>query len=935
MKNTKRFMALLLTLVLVFGSMSSAFAAEVNEDVVGTEFEAVVGKLSAVGVMEGFPDGTFRPEEEITRAQFAAIAIRALGLGDAAEVSVANTVFSDVNFSHWAAGYINLAVDRGVIKGYPDGTFRPEAKLSNAEAITILVRLVGMGPVIDKQGTWPANYVSAANNEGILKGVNVASTTNSTRGIAAKMLANTLEVQKWGATGYDNDGSVTYGKLWDDELKLTLLNDNLEIVELEDVMFYGVDDDEVDLGGTDYDYVGVELDDEWLFLNTVDAWINADDEVVYVTKTSTQIFDAIEVNLDDDELTAIDADKDYDFFLDKDDDADVVVYINGDKEKLNDLADKYDYAKVVLDEKNDVIAINAYDWEDFLVVEDVDDTEVLAFGDDMDFEDYVVVKEGKAIELSDLDEGDILFYNTDAEYAEVYNNVAATGLVTDVFNSSFEVDGDEFDYDNASFDKGFAQYVDEDENIADFDSDAAEQMEDAEDEVSVFVDRHGNAVYVVGELGIVPTSTVVGVLYENAVGYKDVRDRELLEIKVVNEKDTKATYDFRISDLDTMTLNFDEKEIDTIATSVETGNFYDRITVTEEDNTTTNFDLSTVALKGDLVELTFDEDGDLIGLGFFTSVQKNDFDANDEVSAGDTYITSKRVGSSVPVFFTEGSWDDGDVEVELYGEIDEDIDLIEGTVYFDGRNAKYVVITDSTYDGTTSSYGVITDVSYEAGSSTVVTRFKALVDGEETSFRMDENAANAIITEGSAVEIKTYDANGKVASVNNTLATGWEGIDSVSASRDKEITVVSSGTYELVSDGYIYDVTKADDIETMTWNELRELENTANVEVNIFEDENGAGYAKFILVDTSGAPSTPGSVESDGTIRIAYDHGTDTTIRLTVDGNAVSYTVDPSNVVLLDADGNVLGNQVLSAGTAVDFVVIKGTDEIDVIQLAQ
>ncbi len=234
-------MALLLTLVLVFGSMSSAFAA-VNEDVVDTDYEVAVTKLNAVGIMEGYPDGTFRPEGQITRAEFAKIAVLALGLNDAAEVSKANTIFTDVDAFHWAAGYINVAVDRGILKGYPDGTYKPSNPLSNAEAITILTRLIGLGPVVDKEGNWPANYITRANLEGVLDKVNVSSNAMATRGNAAKMLVNTLTITKWGARGYEYDGSVQYGPLAGDTLLTVNLNIDEYSVVVED---YDVDDNEI------------------------------------------------------------------------------------------------------------------------------------------------------------------------------------------------------------------------------------------------------------------------------------------------------------------------------------------------------------------------------------------------------------------------------------------------------------------------------------------------------------------------------------------------------------------------------------------------------------------------------------------------------------------------------------------------------------------
>lgn len=96
-----------------------------------------VRALARAGIVEGYSDGTFQPEDPITRAEFVAIMVRycelAKGTGD--------TGFSDVASNHWAIGYIKAAKDTGYVKGYPDGTFRPENNLTRAETVTIINRI--------------------------------------------------------------------------------------------------------------------------------------------------------------------------------------------------------------------------------------------------------------------------------------------------------------------------------------------------------------------------------------------------------------------------------------------------------------------------------------------------------------------------------------------------------------------------------------------------------------------------------------------------------------------------------------------------------------------------------------------------------------------------------------------------------------------------
>ncbi|NLW52102.1 MAG: Cna B-type domain-containing protein, partial [Tissierellia bacterium] len=96
-----------------------------------------IGMLTQVGVISGYPDGTFRPENPVTRAEFATVASRFIsskktGFGG----------FPDVSNQYWARESIEAAYAEGWLKGYPDGSFRPERNLSRAEAVTIINRML-------------------------------------------------------------------------------------------------------------------------------------------------------------------------------------------------------------------------------------------------------------------------------------------------------------------------------------------------------------------------------------------------------------------------------------------------------------------------------------------------------------------------------------------------------------------------------------------------------------------------------------------------------------------------------------------------------------------------------------------------------------------------------------------------------------------------
>ena len=103
-------------------------------------YNTAVSTLSSMGIITGYPDGTFRPNAAITRAEFAAIAARFDNDGDKTAAK-----FSDIA-SHWAKDEISIAYNNGWINGYPDGTFGPQRDITRAETMTLVNRVLNRQP---------------------------------------------------------------------------------------------------------------------------------------------------------------------------------------------------------------------------------------------------------------------------------------------------------------------------------------------------------------------------------------------------------------------------------------------------------------------------------------------------------------------------------------------------------------------------------------------------------------------------------------------------------------------------------------------------------------------------------------------------------------------------------------------------------------------
>ena len=159
-------------------------------DVSGDTAEAVE-VLYSLGIVSGYSDGAYHPSDGLTRAQFCKLAVLAEGHGDQVTGSAYRTLFSDVSGSHWAAPYINLAYEEGLVSGYGDGTFGPDDPVTVGQAVTVALHLLGY-TTEDVGPFWPEDYMSMGEKLGLLNGISSDPDHALTRGEAALLLYGLL-----------------------------------------------------------------------------------------------------------------------------------------------------------------------------------------------------------------------------------------------------------------------------------------------------------------------------------------------------------------------------------------------------------------------------------------------------------------------------------------------------------------------------------------------------------------------------------------------------------------------------------------------------------------------------------------------------------------------------------------------------------------------
>lgn len=164
MRNLKKVLALVVAFSMMLSVVAFADYADVAED---ASYADAVELLSALDIIKGDDLGNFNPDKTITRAEFAAVVCRALGYGDVTGVNN----FVDVPADHWAAGVIGYAAQLGIVNGYGDNKFGPEDNVTYDQAVKMLVVALGFENVAQRKGGYPSGYLAVASQYKITSGV--------------------------------------------------------------------------------------------------------------------------------------------------------------------------------------------------------------------------------------------------------------------------------------------------------------------------------------------------------------------------------------------------------------------------------------------------------------------------------------------------------------------------------------------------------------------------------------------------------------------------------------------------------------------------------------------------------------------------------------------------------------------------------------------
>ena len=191
----KKLLAMVLALVMTLSLAVSANAAFKDDKSISDDYAEAVAVLNGMGVFKGYEDGSFKPEGNITRAEVATIIYRIytadVAKNDKSGLYATYNKFSDMAGAGWAQGYIGYCANASLVKGYPDGTFKPSGKVTGYEVLAMILRAVGYDKNNEFSGAdWALHVAQTAQQLGVLD--NVAKTTDLNAPASRELVAELL-----------------------------------------------------------------------------------------------------------------------------------------------------------------------------------------------------------------------------------------------------------------------------------------------------------------------------------------------------------------------------------------------------------------------------------------------------------------------------------------------------------------------------------------------------------------------------------------------------------------------------------------------------------------------------------------------------------------------------------------------------------------------
>lgn len=186
----RKLISLFIFTLMIILSSQSVFAATFS-DVQGKNCETAVNFLSDRGIVAGYADGTFHPSTPVTRAELCKLIVVA---NDLKEIDSSKINLTDI-LGHWAKAYIGISTQHQIVKGYPDGTFKPQSNVTYPELMAVLIGALNKQDQLNPGVSWPNNYVDLGKAIGLDSGMSITNwNAQASRGDVAIAIYNSMQL---------------------------------------------------------------------------------------------------------------------------------------------------------------------------------------------------------------------------------------------------------------------------------------------------------------------------------------------------------------------------------------------------------------------------------------------------------------------------------------------------------------------------------------------------------------------------------------------------------------------------------------------------------------------------------------------------------------------------------------------------------------------
>lgn len=188
----KTFLLVILTVLLsTIAVYASSFSDVTSEH---KNYEAIIA-MSQKKIVNGYDDGSFKPDNPVTRAELCVIIARAAGYEKNSGNFKEALPFTDVNSGYWAEDYIKYAYNNGIVNGMGDGTFLPAGGVTYEQAVKMIICFIGLEDEakLNAGAKWYSGYLETAYSKGLLKNIDLVVTKKATRSDIVQLLYNAYE----------------------------------------------------------------------------------------------------------------------------------------------------------------------------------------------------------------------------------------------------------------------------------------------------------------------------------------------------------------------------------------------------------------------------------------------------------------------------------------------------------------------------------------------------------------------------------------------------------------------------------------------------------------------------------------------------------------------------------------------------------------------